>query len=153
MAARATSRAPEHSAAPARAPLPGTARRFGLIVVGGAAVGVTMLLLRPPVENAYPPCPFRSITGLDCPLCGGMRCVAALAHGDVATAFDFNALVALTVPLALILGVAALVLGPRAQPLVDALFAKRVLLAGAAVVMAFFVLRLMPFAEWLTTTA
>ena len=41
-------------------------------------------------------CPFRVVTGWDCPLCGGTRMGSALLHGDVATAFAFN-------PLALVL--------------------------------------------------
>jgi hypothetical protein len=45
-------------------------------------------------------CPFRTLTGWDCPLCGGTRMGAALLHGEVAAAFLAN-------PLALI-GVIAL---------------------------------------------
>lgn len=37
-------------------------------------------------------CPWRTITGLDCPFCGSTRAAAALAHGDVMTALDHNAL-------------------------------------------------------------
>lgn len=35
-------------------------------------------------------CPFRSVTGWDCPLCGGTRMGSALLHGHVGTAFAFN---------------------------------------------------------------
>ena len=38
------------------------------------------------------PCPFRLLTGWDCPLCGGTRMGEALLHGDVQGAFGFNAL-------------------------------------------------------------
>jgi hypothetical protein len=38
------------------------------------------------------PCPFRLLTGWDCPLCGGTRMGDALLHGDVAAAFRFNPL-------------------------------------------------------------
>lgn len=37
-------------------------------------------------------CPFRALTGWDCPLCGGTRMGAALLHGDVLAAFGFNPL-------------------------------------------------------------
>ena len=45
------------------------------------------------------PCPFRAITGWDCPLCGGTRMGVALLHGDAKTAFLFNplALIGLTI--------------------------------------------------------
>jgi hypothetical protein len=36
------------------------------------------------------PCPFRALTGWDCPLCGGTRMGEALLHGDVQAAFGFN---------------------------------------------------------------
>jgi Protein of unknown function (DUF2752) len=38
------------------------------------------------------PCPFRAVTGWDCPLCGGTRMGDALLHGDVGAAFGFNPL-------------------------------------------------------------
>ena len=44
-------------------------------------------------------CPFRAVTGWDCPLCGGTRMGSALLHGDVVAAFVLNpvALVGITV--------------------------------------------------------
>jgi Protein of unknown function (DUF2752) len=36
------------------------------------------------------PCPFRAITGWDCPLCGGTRMGEALLEGDLSAAFGFN---------------------------------------------------------------
>ncbi len=38
------------------------------------------------------PCLFRTVTGWECPLCGGTRMGGALLHGDVAAAFAFNPL-------------------------------------------------------------
>ena len=38
------------------------------------------------------PCPFRAITGWDCPLCGGTRMGSALLHGDLQAAFLCNPL-------------------------------------------------------------
>jgi Protein of unknown function (DUF2752) len=38
------------------------------------------------------PCPFRALTGWDCPLCGGTRMGGALLLGDVQAAFGFNPL-------------------------------------------------------------
>ena len=36
------------------------------------------------------PCPFRLLTGWNCPLCGGTRMGGALLHGDLAAAWSFN---------------------------------------------------------------
>jgi hypothetical protein len=38
------------------------------------------------------PCPFRALTGWDCPLCGSTRMGSALLHGDVVAAFFYNPL-------------------------------------------------------------
>lgn len=36
------------------------------------------------------PCPFRALSGWECPLCGGTRLGSALLHGDPAAAFAAN---------------------------------------------------------------
>ncbi len=51
--------------------------------------------------SVIPACPFFTITGLWCPLCGGTRAVEALAAGDVGAALGLNLLVVLAVPLVL----------------------------------------------------
>ena len=44
-------------------------------------------------------CPTLALFGIDCPGCGGLRATHALAHGDIVTAFDHNALFVVLVPL------------------------------------------------------
>ena len=44
-----------------------------------------------PAHRHVPLCPFHTITGWQCPLCGGLRCVDALAHGQWSTALHDNA--------------------------------------------------------------
>lgn len=51
------------------------------------------------------PCPFRAITGWDCPLCGGTRMGEALLHGDVSAAFGFNPVALIGIFVAGVLGV------------------------------------------------
>jgi len=51
------------------------------------------------------PCPFRLLTGWDCPLCGGTRMGEALLHGDVAAAFGFNPLALVGLAILGVLGV------------------------------------------------
>lgn len=69
-------------------------------------------------------CPFFALTGLHCPACGGLRMVAALAHGDIAAAWGQNPLLMV----GLGLGLAAVVLlGTRARRMVRAALASRAL--------------------------
>lgn len=64
-------------------------------------------------------CPLRSLTGWDCPLCGGTRMGAALLRGDVAAAFGFNPVVLIGLVVLGVLGVLWIVEvlgGPRVRP-------------------------------------
>ncbi len=123
------------------------------MLLGGAGLGTALLVARPPVDGAYPACPWLAITGMDCPFCGGLRSVAALAHGDLATAVDYNVLVAVGVPMALLAAVAVLMVGSRLAPAVTAVFSRPAQVAMASVVGVFFVVRMLPIAPWLTSSA
>jgi uncharacterized protein DUF2752 len=62
-----------------------------------------LCLVNPHQHQVFAPCPFRALTGLYCPACGGLRMVHDLLHGDFAMAFHDNAL---AIP-AVIIGFAA----------------------------------------------
>lgn len=64
--------------------------RFVALLVAGSAV---MLFACDPASTAiYPVCPFHWLTGLDCPVCGTLRGLHALLHGDLLGAVRCNAL-------------------------------------------------------------
>lgn len=65
--------------------------------IGGAAY---VRLVDPNLSVGYPPCPLKVLTGLDCPGCGGLRCVHSLMEGNVGTALDQNLLAVILLPLA-----------------------------------------------------
>jgi hypothetical protein len=46
----------------------------------------------PSTPGAYPLCPFRALTGLQCPGCGSLRALHDLTRGDLVGALDHNAL-------------------------------------------------------------
>jgi len=74
-----------------------------IVVLGSLAFVVLAVLLYhfdPARHGFYPRCQFHAMTGLACPGCGGLRALHALAHGQVAAAFRFNALVVVGLPLA-----------------------------------------------------
>ena len=75
------------------------------IALASLAAGVVLLvvwLVDPSVPGRYPPCPFRALTGLDCPGCGSLRCLHELLHGDLVAAADHNVAVLLALPYALV---------------------------------------------------
>ncbi|WP_078282769.1 DUF2752 domain-containing protein [Mycobacteroides franklinii] len=64
------------------------------VAVGGVAVaGCAAVWLGDPTTpgGVLPVCPFKALTGLDCPGCGGLRMVYSLMHGDVLGALRYNA--------------------------------------------------------------
>lgn len=139
---------------------PRTRRLAGPLLVGGAVLLGTAYvgLVDPNQPGHYPLCPTKALTGLDCPFCGGLRSVHALAHGDVAGALSHNALVVLLAVPALVLWVRWLRrawTGEPPRPVSERLSpgASRALLwTATAVVLAFTVARnidTVPALAWL----
>src|SRR5690606_15006793 len=71
-------------------------------VVGAAALGGCALVYAlNPVEEGNPPiCPFKMMTGMDCPGCGATRSVNALLRGHPGIAADHNLLLVVALPVA-----------------------------------------------------
>lgn len=46
----------------------------------------------------FPACPFKLLTGWDCPFCGGLRMTYDLLHGDLAAAVVDNAFLLIGLP-------------------------------------------------------
>ena len=87
-------------------------------LVGYAAFGVAVSGLYAATGVGFP-CPFRELTGWECPFCGGTRLGAALLHGDIAAAFAYNPVVFVSLVLGVVVGVLWLVEalgGPRVRP-------------------------------------
>ena len=74
---------------PSNATLRGPDRQWriaaGLVLPLGLAAAPAFLAL-----GDVPLCAFKHLTGVPCPLCGGIRVCAALAHGDLAAAWLQN---------------------------------------------------------------
>ncbi|TGD90538.1 DUF2752 domain-containing protein [Mycolicibacterium sp. CH28] len=49
--------------------------------------------------SLFPPCPFKLLTGWNCPACGGLRMTHDLLHGDVASAVVDNVFLLAGLPL------------------------------------------------------
>lgn len=73
-----------------------------------AAVAVSAVVAAAGVAVAYyfadlgsvwmPKCPFRLLTGLDCPACGSQRALHALVHGRVVEALGYNPFLVVSIP-------------------------------------------------------
>lgn len=86
--------------------VPGWGAPAGVGAIGATALGL-IAALDPATRGAWTAvCPFRALTGLDCPGCGGTRAVYAMTQGDLALALDHNLVAVILVPLlALVWGV------------------------------------------------
>ena len=67
--------------------------------------------------SLFPPCPFRLLTGWNCPACGGLRMTHDLLHGDIAAAIVDNAFLLVGLPLLAVWAIWRIRRGERAFPL------------------------------------
>lgn len=82
----------------------GLSTKWPVLIMGSAAaLGAAILFCFDPSQYAfYPHCIFHQVTGYLCPGCGGLRAIHQLLHGNLASAWHFNALlVASLLPLSL----------------------------------------------------
>ena len=49
--------------------------------------------------SLFPPCPFKLLTGWNCPGCGGLRMTHDVLHGDIAAAITDNVFLLVGLPL------------------------------------------------------
>lgn len=135
---------------------PGRARRLAAPLTAAGAVGALTVALHvrdPHTSGSWGLCPFRALTGLDCPGCGGLRAVNDLGNLDVVSAASSNLLFVLAIPLLVALWVAWARRawrdgGPAGPPT-----RHRLLLGQAALVLmvVFTVARNLPFGGWLAS--
>jgi hypothetical protein len=90
-----------------------------LTVLGGfAACGLALTVLYDTAGLGLP-CPFQTLTGWECPLCGTTRLAASLLHGDLAAAFGHNPAVLVALVVLTLLGVLRMLEvlgGPAVRP-------------------------------------
>ena len=70
-----------------------------LIIILGAVYSV----FDPLKSSFFPSCPFKSLTGFDCPGCGSQRAIHEILHLNFKKAFEYNALLVLSIPYLLLL--------------------------------------------------
>lgn len=81
---------------------PRTTRLYTAIGTGALAIGsLTYVGLTDPHRSGtlFPQCPFRLLTGWNCPACGGLRMTHDLLHGDLGAAVVDNVFLLIGLPL------------------------------------------------------
>jgi uncharacterized protein DUF2752 len=74
-----------------------TAVGTGVLMAG--AVGYVGLVDPHSPHSAYPQCPFKLLTGWNCPFCGGLRMTHDLLHGDLLASINDNIALLVGLPL------------------------------------------------------
>lgn len=100
------------------------ARKRIAVAVSVAAVLVAIAVyfyFDPNDSVIFPRCPFLMVTGLQCPGCGSQRAVHALLHGDIASAWGYNAILVAFIPVIVVLLLAEFLRGrhPRFHAVVN----------------------------------
>lgn len=70
-----------------------------IMLVGVLALLALALHLRDPHGHTWTLCPFKALTGWDCPGCGGLRAVNDLGNGHLVGAAQSNLLFVASIPL------------------------------------------------------
>ena len=113
-----------------------------LVGLGGAGY---LVAVDPSTSSAYPPCPLKVLTGVDCAGCGGLRCTHALLTGDLERAADHNLLMVAAVPVLAYL-VVRWALARRGGPQLPAIrWSPAATWIAVAVLLAFSVVRNLPW--------
>jgi Protein of unknown function (DUF2752) len=63
---------------------------------------IYVFFYEPGKTGFFPPCPFRLLTGLQCPGCGVTRALHQIVHGNFVAAFMLNPLFLISIPFILI---------------------------------------------------
>lgn len=74
-----------------------TAAATGVVLAG--ALGYVGLVDPHNTNSVYPLCPFRWLTGWNCPFCGGLRMTHDLLHGDLMASINDNVFLLVGIPI------------------------------------------------------
>ena len=110
-----------------------------------AAGAVYLYLFEPGKSGFFPACPFRMLTGFNCPGCGSTRGLHRLLHGDVVAAFEFNPLLIISLPFLLYALTRYTNAALRGQPLNWNRLNARYISTLIVVIISFWIFRNTPF--------
>ena len=122
-------------------------RRALIIITAVVAViaAIVYFYFDPSSSRLFPRCLFLETTGVKCPGCGSQRAIHALLHGNVAAAWQFNAMVVIAIPL-IAFYVAVSVGKDRWSRLYRVLFSRTVLFSLVGLIVLWWMVR--NVADW-----
>jgi hypothetical protein len=120
-----------------------------IVAAAGAIVMATgaaaLWYFDPANESFFPVCPLYRFTGFACPGCGMTRAFHAMFHGDIAAALDLNALAPVFVLLIGFFFISLILFAARGRGLKTELRNPYLLWTALIVLLAFGLLRNLPF--------
>ena len=72
--------------------------QYGIYLSILILIGLVYYFYHPAHYQLFPKCIFKSVTGLSCPGCGGQRAIHELLHLNFRKAFEYNALLVISLP-------------------------------------------------------
>jgi len=116
---------------------------------------VYVAVVDPNTSSLYPQCPFRALTGYDCPGCGITRALHSALHGELLQAANHNLLMVLAAFISVVWIAFGAVQRRRGKEPPRLALPPRVIGAIGVVVVAFWVLRNLPMQpfHWLNSAA
>lgn len=113
-----------------------------LVVAAFVAVAVLFVIygMFDPCLPLFPKCPFKLLTGFDCPGCGSQRAIHALLNGHIAEAWRYNAMLLVMIPVITLLFVAQLMRNKHPK-LYNTLNSRMAIMATLVVVVGWWIFR------------
>jgi Protein of unknown function (DUF2752) len=119
-----------------------------VLLLAATAVGY-LAAVDPNESGHYPTCPFRALTGYQCPGCGSLRTIHALAHGHLREAFGLNVFALTMIPVLAFFWVRWTISRARGRPTRTKAADPRWIWALLVAVMLFWLVRNLPFGSFL----
>ena len=110
---------------------------WGLLAVAAAY----LFFFEPGRTGFFPVCPFRALTGFNCPGCGTARGLHQLLHGNLLTAFELNPLLVLWLPVLIYFLVSYTTSAIAGRPMPPVFLPQKYVWMFSALVLGFWVLR------------
>lgn len=128
----------------------GDTKQQRVVWVVALCVAILALLLLyalfdPTHSHLAPKCPFRLLTGYDCPACGNQRALHSLLNGELWLAFRYNPFLWLSLPYILAVIYASLCKGERATRCARIVLSRKALLTYVALFFIWWIIRNLPF--------